>query len=91
MPILPNIQADLTNGGAQLSFSQTGIATYMTGEAVSGQVTVVLMDRKGVASPLVQRPGEYFTPRFSPDGKQLAMRVGNGNVWVYDLARGTRR
>ncbi|HYV31620.1 MAG TPA: hypothetical protein VEO53_11015, partial [Candidatus Binatia bacterium] len=89
IPILPNIQADLTTGGAQLSFSQTGIATYMTGEAVSGQVTVVLMDRKGVASPLVQRPGEYFTPRFSPDGKQLAMRVGNGNVWVYDLARGT--
>jgi len=89
IPILPNIQADLTTGGAQLSFSQTGTATYLTGEAVSGQVTVVLMDRKGVASPLVQQPGEYFAPRFSPDGKQLALQVGVGNVWIYDLARGT--
>jgi Tol biopolymer transport system component len=89
MPILPNIQGDLSNGGVQFSFSQTGTAAYMTGQAVSNQVTVVLRDRKGEASPLIQQPGDYFAPRFSPDGKQLALQVGTGNVWVYDLAQGT--
>jgi Tol biopolymer transport system component len=89
MPVLPNIQADLTTGSAQFSFSQTGTAIYMTGESVGSQVTVALFDRKGVASPLVQQPGDYFAPRISPDGKRLALQVGVGNVSVYDLARGT--
>jgi Tol biopolymer transport system component len=89
LPVLQDIQSDLTNGSAQLSFSQTGTAIYLTGQSVASQVTVVLVDRKGVAAPLVSQPGDYFAPRFSPDGRRLALQAGVGNILVYDLARAT--
>ncbi len=89
MPILHNIQSDLTNGSAQLSFSRNGAAVYLTGQALASQVTVALVDRKGEATTLIKHPGDYFAPRFSPDGKQLALQEGMGNIYVYDLARST--
>jgi serine/threonine-protein kinase len=87
LPVVQNIEADLTNGSAQLSFSQTGTAVYLTGPGLSSQVTVALVDRKGKATPLIEQPGDYFAPSFSPDGKQLVLQEGIGNVEVYDLAR----
>src|SRR5579859_197240 len=87
-PVLPNIQADLNNGSAQFSFSGNGTAAYLKGQGLSAQVTVALVDRKGVATPLIQQPGNYFAARFSPDGKRLALQDA-GNVLVYDLARAT--
>ncbi len=89
MPVLQNIQSDLTNGSAQLSFSEAGTAIYLTGQGLNSQDTVVLVDRKGVTTPLIKQPGNYLAPRFSPDGKRLAVEEGIGNVWVYDLARAT--
>jgi eukaryotic-like serine/threonine-protein kinase len=87
LPVLQDLESDLTNGGAQLSFSQTGTAVYLTGQGLSSQVTVALVDRKGNATPLIEQPGGYFAPSFSPDGKQLGLQAGVGNVMVYDLAR----
>jgi serine/threonine protein kinase/Tol biopolymer transport system component len=89
LPILQNIEADLTNGSAQLSFSRTGTAIYLTGQGLSSKVTVALVDRKGNVTPLIKQPGDYFAPNFSPDGKQLALQQGMGNVLVYNLARKT--
>lgn len=89
MPVLQNIQSDLTNGSAQLSFAENGTAVYLTGQALASQVTVALVDRKGEVTPLIKQPGDYFAPHFSPDGKRLALQVDVGNVSVYDLARGT--
>ncbi|HEV2176476.1 MAG TPA: protein kinase [Terriglobia bacterium] len=89
MPVIQNIQADLGNGGAQFSSSRTGTAVYLTGQTLAAQATVALVDRKGAATPLVKQPGDYYAPQFSPDGKQLALQVGGGNTWIYDLARET--
>jgi len=89
MPVVQDILADLTNGSAQFSSSETGTAVYMTGKTIASQVTVALLDRKGTASPLVEQPDDYYAPRFSPDGKQLSLQVGVGNTWIFDLARKT--
>jgi eukaryotic-like serine/threonine-protein kinase len=89
MPVLPNLQTDLTSGGAQISFSRTGTAVYIAGATLSDQVTVGLFDSKGNATPLVKEPGNYIDPRFSPDGKRLALQVGSNAISVYDIARGT--
>ncbi len=89
MPVVRNIQSDLTNGSAQLSFSQNGTAVYLTGQGLASQVMVALVDRKGNATPLLKQPGDYFSPEFSPDGKRLLLQAGVGNVEVYDLARKT--
>ena len=89
LPVLEHIEADLTNGSAQLSFSRTGTAVYLTGQGLSSQVTVALVDRKGNSTTLIEQPGDYFAPKFSPDGKRIALQAGVGNVQVYDLARKT--
>ena len=86
VPVLQNLQADLTDGAAQISFSRNGTAAYLAG---GNQVTVGLFDTKGLATPLVKQPGDYFSPSFSPDGKQLALQIGNGTISVYDLTRET--
>ena len=48
------------------------------------------MDGTGKRQPLLAAPGQYFMPRFSPDGKRLALAVGpqgNWDVHVYDWQR----
>jgi len=86
-PILTNIEADITNGSAQLSISNNGTAVYSLGQATGAQVRVNLVDMTGKAAPLLQQPGDYYSPLFSPDGKRLALDF-QSNVWIYDIARG---
>lgn len=88
-PVLPHLQSDIASGTAQVSFSQNGTAVYLTGQPLGTQFTVGLFDRRGVAAPLIQQPGDYSAPRFSPDGKRLVVQVGTSNISVYDIARGT--
>jgi serine/threonine-protein kinase len=50
------------------------------------------MDSSGKTQPLLPAPGQYHTPRFSPDGKRLALAVGpvaRGDIQVYDWQRDT--
>ena len=86
-PILTNMEADVTNGSAQLSFSDSGTGVYILGQAIGAQVAVNLVDMAGKAAPLVQQRGDYYSPLFSPDGKRLALDF-ESNVWIYDIARG---
>ncbi len=89
MPVEQHILANLSNGSAQLSASATGTAVYLSGKALTSEVTVALVDRTGVVTPLIKDPGDYYAPRFSPDGKLLALQVGIGNVSIFNLARKT--
>ena len=89
MPVLTNVQADLASGSAQISFAGTGTAIYIAGATLSSQVTVGLFDSKGKVTPLIRQVGSYLGPRFSPDGKRLALQVGGSIISVYDIARGT--
>ena len=46
------------------------------------------MESTGKIHPLLPSPGFYFAPRFSPDGKRLALAVGpQGKVTVPSGAR----
>ncbi len=49
------------------------------------------LDSNGHTQPLRGLPAEYlWSPRFSPDGKRLAVNVltsGNLDIWVYELER----
>jgi len=50
------------------------------------------MDSSGKTQPLLAAPSQYFAPRFSPDGKRLALAVGpfgHGDIQVYDWQRDT--
>ena len=69
-----------------LAVSDSGTLAFVSGE--DRTIPVVLVDRDGQAVPLVRHPLVH-TPRFSPDGRQVAYDT-QPDIWVYDLERETR-
>jgi Tol biopolymer transport system component/tRNA A-37 threonylcarbamoyl transferase component Bud32 len=77
-------------GAAQYSVSRNGTLIYVNEGAPT---RLVMTDRTGRQRMLIPEEGRQLTaPRFSPDGKRLAVTrmVTNINwhVWVYDIATG---
>jgi Tol biopolymer transport system component len=74
------------------SVSQTGTLAYVGGVgAVTRQLTWV--DRKGAVIEKTGKPGNYFSPRLSHDGKRIAVDQSDvssdsGDIWVQDRERG---
>jgi len=89
IPVLQGVDSDISNGGAQLSFSDNGTAVYLSGVGVNHNIDVALLDRKGNPTVLATDQQDAASPRFSPDGKRLAFQKGSSTIWIYDFARGT--
>ncbi|MCI0490552.1 MAG: serine/threonine-protein kinase [Blastocatellia bacterium] len=49
--------------------------------------SLVWVDRQGQAIPFLKERADYRSPRFSPDGKRVAVLSGN-DVWVYEAESG---
>jgi serine/threonine-protein kinase len=66
--------------------SSGGTLVYAEGSTAAEMVKV---DLRGVATPLNGDVRVYLNPRFSPDGKQVALNIGEGNaarIWLYELS-----
>jgi serine/threonine-protein kinase len=76
--------------GADYDVAPDGSLTYVEQRPEARDRVPVLVDRKGVAQSLPGlSPGYYQNPRFSPDGRRLALMVTGSltDLWVYDFAR----
>ncbi len=72
--------------------SQNGLLVYEPGSKTLG-TDVVWMDRGGkTLSKVAERAFYKGAGRISPDGKRLAISMGDpqADIWVLDLARGSR-
>ena len=92
-PAVPAV-GDVATGnraGAQAALSNAGTLVYATGGAKS---QVVLANADG-ETPVLPEVRGYGFPRYSPDGKRLALSITSGatsDIWIYDFAtRGLRR
>ena len=88
------VQSGVRHGDASyFAVSQSGTLVYSEGEDETHLSTPVWMSSDGTVTPLANPVvGEYFDPKISPDGRQVAfsIRVGqNQDIWVHDLSRGT--
>jgi Tol biopolymer transport system component/predicted Ser/Thr protein kinase len=91
-PLLEDVAANAQNGGGQYDVARNGTLVYLSGKASNASWPVAWMDSTGKTQPLLAAPGEYYMPRFSPDGKRLALAVGPfavGDIQVYDWQRDT--
>ena len=75
---------------AKSGMSRTGSLAYFSGETTVGEL--VLVDRAGRAQGLPAPLDRYFAPRFSPDGRRIAVAIEHGtrgifssDIWVYEL------
>jgi serine/threonine-protein kinase len=93
VPILDDVAYYAPSGGADLGFAQNGALVYHSGGEIRGASQVIQwIDGTGKTEPLLAKPGAYYAPRISPDGKRLVLiqagqRANVGNLWVYDLQR----
>ncbi|TDI45880.1 MAG: hypothetical protein E2P02_06630 [Acidobacteria bacterium] len=79
----------VSDSAGQFDVADTGTLVYREGGR--DNFALLSVDRQGVSSPLVAERVRYMQPRFSPDGKRLALlksSTGNSDVWLYEPARG---
>jgi Tol biopolymer transport system component len=77
------------------SVSETGAVVYQSESGAPSQLT--WFDRSGRVTGKVGMPGEFCCPAVSPDGNAVAVArrdgqprtIQGGDIWLYDLVRGT--
>jgi len=95
LKIQEGMLSDLSYNMAVFTVSNTGTLLYQTGKALAG-ARPMFLDRTGKVVRILDDRNEQDLPRFSRDGKQLALylydiRSRRSNIWIYDLQTGGRR
>jgi len=93
--LLDNINTTSSEFYAEYTVSENGTLAYLSG-ASELEKSLLFYDRAGVRQPFTQELRSFGGAlRFSPDGRQLAVRIqksqANADVWIYDLLRGDFR
>jgi serine/threonine-protein kinase len=87
--LIDDLATDPGSGAGYFDFSRTGSFLYQPGIGLRPWV-VTWLDATGQTAPLLQKPALYYSPRFSPDGKRLAVGIDGGkgaDLFVYDLQK----
>jgi len=91
VPVLQQVSYSAMFGSAKLSISRTGTLVYRSRDIDASRVVIQWMDAEGKSQPLLDKPGLFVNPHFSPDGERLAVAADDTKfgVWVYDIRRDT--
>jgi Tol biopolymer transport system component len=96
-PVVDDIATLPSSGAGQFDFSQNGLFIYESGKSspdmwsmVGWNATTGALEfgANSAKSQLqISKPAPYFTPRFSPDGKRLAMGIETKglDIYIYDF------
>lgn len=91
VPVLEDVRmVKKGSGGAHYAVSATGSLAYVPGYPRPPARTLVWIDRKGNVQPLTSARKPYYQPRFSPDGRRLAVGIEGpetDDLWTYDIVR----
>jgi serine/threonine-protein kinase len=88
VPILGDLASDPSSGSGQFDVSRTGVFIYRSGKAGEQTWSVVSLDGSGKVQALLPESASYFTPRFSPDGRRVAVGIESGkgvDIYTYNL------
>ena len=85
IPLVSDVDVNQTTGSVQAGLSANGSLVYLTS---GGSSRIVKVDAKGQATPLVTDERLYAYPRYSPDGRKIAVAIAAGSqrdIWVIDV------
>jgi serine/threonine protein kinase len=93
VPIAEHVAVNGATARPLFSASQTGTLVYQNGET-SGGWNLFWFDRDGKQTGSIAQVNRYLNPTLSPDGNRLALMIfagsqGIGDIWIFDLTRGT--
>jgi serine/threonine protein kinase/Tol biopolymer transport system component len=86
-PIVERIVATSSTGGAQYAVASNGTLAYVPGNATINDGRIHWLTADGKSSVLTTTPGAWSSPRFSPDGKLIALQIAYGShdqIALYD-------
>jgi len=90
MSLAELVQTFPSMAAAAFSVSETGLLAYQAGTP-DERARIVWSDRTGAQSETGIPSGSINSPRLSHDGRRILFRIedrqGNGDIWIYDLAR----
>jgi Tol biopolymer transport system component/tRNA A-37 threonylcarbamoyl transferase component Bud32 len=72
-------------GAASMAVSLNGV--FITPGSSAAARALELVDRSGRAVQLIEEVDEYYGPRFSPDGRRIAVSRNETTLWVLDRAQ----
>jgi len=87
---------DVQNDGGTFhtvfSVADGGVLLYEPGSTARGDTAALWMDREGKVLGPVAEPSSYLGGQLSPDGKRLAISLGDprADIWILDLEHGSR-
>jgi eukaryotic-like serine/threonine-protein kinase len=91
VPVVEGVMrsSGLLTAAAQFAVASNGTLAFVPASPQSSPVRVAVIDRTGKTQPLDIPPAIYAQPRFSPDGKQLAVVIDDPkgpSIWVHSLS-----
>ena len=84
-----DVAGNVLTGAVQAAVSSNGTLVYQTGSALA---QLMLVDAHGTGRPFIPDERAYGYPRYSPDGKKVAVGINTASrsdIWVFDIASGT--
>jgi Tol biopolymer transport system component/predicted Ser/Thr protein kinase len=93
VPVADQVGSFVPANAGLFSVSETGVLAYRVGTGGAlDQLT--WFDAQGKSTGTLGEMGSYADPAISPDGARVAVTqydsgLGNSNIWVMDIARGT--
>jgi len=90
-PVLQQVSYSSMFGSAKLGFSRTGTLLYRSRDIDTSRVVIRWLSADGKSPPLLDKPGLFVNPHFSPDGGRLAVANDDAHsgIWIYDIRRDT--
>jgi serine/threonine-protein kinase len=86
VPLVSGVSAYGTGGRPDFDLSSTTL--LYRGGAAGTRYVMSWLYPTGKIEPVLSKPGNYVTPRLSPDGTRLAISIlqeGKQNIWIYNL------
>ena len=90
VPVVERVRSEI-EGYFQFTVSDDGTLAYIPDPGAAVDRTLVWVDQKGQEQPTKASPATYAWARVSPDGRQVAVQLGNAessDIGVVDLETG---